>query len=144
MMGCVFCEIVEGNKPREIVSETKNFVVILSNPSLMKGHTLVIPKRHVEKLSELKDDEKRELIEEIIKIEEKLLEKFSGCDIKQNYRPFLEESGLKVSHLHFHVQPRELNDELYKNSQIYEKDLFKEITFEELTEIKNEFFENGK
>ena len=136
----MFCEIVKGNKPREILSESEKTITILSNPCKMRGHCLTIPKRHVEKLSELSKEEINELIEEIINVEEILLKKFPGCDIKQNYRPFIPNSKFKVSHLHFHIQPREFEDELYNKSQVFEKDVFRELSEEELKQIKLEIF----
>ncbi len=41
----------------------------------------------------------------------------SGCDIRQHCKPFLPESRLKVNHVHFHVLPREFQDELFLHSQ---------------------------
>lgn len=142
-MECVFCKIIEGELDRELISKTENTLTILSNPSQIEGHCLVIPKRHVEKISELNNKEKKEIFSELIKIEEILLRKFSGCDIKQNYRPFIPNSKFKVSHLHFHVQPRELNDNLFEKVQVNEKDVFNDLSKEELKKIKEEIFENG-
>ena len=50
-----------------------------------------------------------------------------GCDIKQNYRPFQKQTKLKVNHLHIHLQPRELFDNLYEKSQIFEKEIFSDL-----------------
>ncbi len=135
MENCVFCNL---NLERtRIICESERSYTILSNPALMKGHSLVIPKRHVEKLSELDEEEKKDLLEQIIKIEELLLRKFPGCDIRQNYRPFQKQSNLKINHLHFHLQPRELYDKLYSTSQIYETQIFKFLNSEEVEKIKN-------
>jgi len=102
----------------------------------MPGHLLVIPKRHVEKPSELNEQERAELFETVIEFQEKILNKISsGCDIKQNYRPFQKQNRLKVNHLHFHLQPRELFDELYKKCQIFQKDIFKDLSQQELSEM---------
>ena len=58
-MECPFCNI---NKEKTvIINEGKNTRVILSNPKLMQGHLLVIPKRHVEKISQLEKNEREEL-----------------------------------------------------------------------------------
>jgi len=129
-MNCPFCDI---NKEKtSIINEGKYTLVVLSNPRLMPGHLLVIPKRHVEKLSELDDDERKELIDKVIEYQEKILSKFAkGCDIRQNYRSFQKQDNLKVNHLHIHLQPREFEDELYFKSQIYEKQIFSEPTKEE-------------
>jgi len=136
---CVFCKL-DSVKER-VVGETENTVAILSNPSLVKGHVLVIPKRHVEKLSELNKQEITELMEHVVKIQEGLLKKFKGCDIRQNYRPFQKEDRLKVNHLHIHIQPRELFDELYEKCQIHEKDIFQDLNESDLGNLMSEVFE---
>lgn len=138
-MKCVFCDIVT-NKKEKIIRESKNTYTILSNPYLLKGHCLVIPKKHYKSILEIPEGILHELIKEVKIVEKILLEKFgaSGCDIRQHYRPFQKENHLKINHLHFHVIPREFEDELYKKSMIYEKNVFKELddkTYEEVMEI---------
>lgn len=91
---------------------------------------------HVEKLSELNEEEKKELFDTVIEYQEKILKNIApGCDIRQHYRPFLKQSELKINHLHIHLQPRKPDDELYKKCQIYHKDVFKELTKEEINKI---------
>lgn len=125
-MDCPFCKI---NKEKtRIVEQTKNNLVILSNPKLVSCHILVIPKRHVERLFELNELEKEDIMKLLIKYQEKILKKVSsGCDIRQNYRLFQKQGKIKVNHLHIHLQPRELEDELYEKCQIFEKEIFKEL-----------------
>lgn len=130
-MDCPFCNI-EKEKTR-IIKEGKHVFVVFSNPRLVEGHLLVIPKRHVEKVSELGEEERKELLDTVIEFQEKILSKFSsGCDIRQNYRPFQKQDGIKVNHLHVHLQPREFKDELYQKSQIFERKLFKKLSDEEI------------
>lgn len=143
MEKCVFCEIIKKENKRELISETENAITILSNLSLIKGHCLIIPKRHIEKISELNSKEKKEIFYELINIQEKLLKKFSGCDIRQNFRPFQKQNKLKVNQLHFHLQPREFEDKLYNKCQVYEKEVFRNLSNEESKKIKDEIF-NGK
>jgi diadenosine tetraphosphate (Ap4A) HIT family hydrolase len=103
----------------------------------MPYHILIVPKRHIEKISELTKEELNEIIDLIIKFEEKILSRISkGCDIRQNYRPFQQQNSLKVNHIHFHLQPRELYDELYKKCQINEVDIFKVVDLKDLDESK--------
>jgi len=134
MEKCPFCEI---NKEKtRIIKQGKHCYVCFSNPRLMPGHLLVISNRHVEKISELSKEEREELFDFIIEYQEKILDNIAeGCDIKQNYRPFQAQSGLKLDHLHIHLQPRQFEDELYKKCQILEKDIFKELTQEEINKI---------
>lgn len=137
-MGCRFCDIISNGK-REFIQQSANTITILSDPYLLKGHCLVISKKHYESILEIPDEVLIELIKEVKNVEKSLLRKFGafGCDIKQNYRPFKKESNLKVNHLHFHVIPRELEDELYQKSMIYEKEVFKPLTDEIREEVKN-------
>lgn len=132
---CPFCNL--NNEKTRIIDETQYTLTILSNPSLVKGHCLVISKKHIERLYQLDEIERKDLFSQIIKIEELLLRKFNSCDIRQNYRPFISQSNLKINHLHFHLIPREFEDELYKKCQIYEKEIFRELNQRELDEIKN-------
>lgn len=129
-MDCPFCKI--DLERTRILKEGKYTLVVLSNPRLVDGHLLVIPKRHVEKLSELNEKEKLEIFETLLEFQEKILTKFaSGCDIRQNCRPFLKQNELKVDHVHFHLIPRELDDELYQKCQIPEIGIFRMLTEEE-------------
>ena len=132
-MTCPFCTL--DPKRNTIIENRKNCFVMFSNPRLMEGHLLVIPKRHVERLSELNEQEKKELLETVIGFEEKLLKIFPGCDIRQNYRPFVKQSDHKVNHLHIHLQPRTMEDDLYKKVQVFEKDVFKWSTKNEESKL---------
>jgi len=133
-MDCPFCNI--NLEKTRILKDGNSIRVIFSNPCLMPGHLLVIPKRHVEKISDLNKDEQEELFKTIIEFQEKILSKVaSGCDIRQNYRPFQKQDRLKVNHLHFHLHPRELFDELYKKCQIFEGEVFKDLSSVELDKI---------
>ena len=137
-----FCNISE--QKTKIIDETENTLTILSNPALVKGHCLVIPKRHIESLSELNDKEREEFFSQVIKMQELLLKEFSGCDIRQNFRPFQKQNGLKINRLHIHIQPREFEDELYQKCQIFEKELFKQLSEKELNKLIESLRKNDR
>lgn len=134
---CSFCD-TEAIK-KIMLAERNSCFVILSDPSLMPGHLLVIPKRHVEKLSELTKDERTELFNTTIEFQEKILSKYSGCDISQHCRPFLPENKLKVNHVHIHIRPREFEDEFYKRCLIFENELFRDLKGEEVDKFRKMF-----
>ncbi len=120
---CPFC-----NHEQRIIKENSLAEALLSNPRKVPGHFLVLPKRHVEKPWELTNEELTDIFALIFLIETKIIGKLGdGCDIRQNFRPFLPESRLKADHVVFHVYPRALNDYLYKVSEIYETDLFADL-----------------
>ncbi|OGF83053.1 hypothetical protein A3B18_02580 [Candidatus Giovannonibacteria bacterium RIFCSPLOWO2_01_FULL_46_13] len=108
IINCPFCNV---DDEARILAQGKKVFAILSNPRLLPGHTLVIPKRHVEKIGELTKAERAELFDTAVKFQKKIISRFaSGCDMRQNYRPFLSQDGVKVDHVHIHLLPREPND----------------------------------
>jgi len=133
-MECPFCNI---NSEKTRIVKEKEFVrVIFSNPRLAPGHLLIVPKRHVEKTSELNAEEQKELFETVIEFQEKILSKVSsGCDIRQNYRPFIPQGRLKVDHLHYHLIPREFKDEIYEKCGKFQDRVFKDLSPEELDKM---------
>lgn len=134
-INCPFCNQIEPKS--RILRESDTSLIVLSNPALVRGHCLVIPKRHIERLSELEESELYDLMNQTITMQELLLTKFNGCDIRQNYRPFQKQNRLKLNHLHIHLQPREFEDNLYQRCQFNETGLFKELSSEELDKIKS-------
>jgi len=47
-VGCVFCEIVAGERRQEVVYEDELVAAFLSEPQAAWGHTLVVPRAHRE------------------------------------------------------------------------------------------------
>lgn len=117
---CPFCD--EKLLKQRVLWEDKLTVTFLSNPRLMPGHTLVVPKRHVEKPWELTQDELQEIFKNVWKVEQQIIASGlgAGCDVRQNYRPFMKQSRVKVDHVHFHVIPRTMSDELFQTSMQFE------------------------
>src|SRR6185369_1458346 len=132
MQTCAFC-----NLDKRVLRENDNAVVTLSNPRKVPGHFLVIPKRHVEKPWELTPAELQGIFELIFFVEQRIIGKLGdGVDVRQNYRPFLQQDGLKVDHVHFHVLPRAREDYIYKVSEQFERDLFAELDDLERQEVE--------
>lgn len=136
---CPFCDL-ENEKARTLKTG-KLTSVILSNPRLMPGHILVVPKRHIEKPWELTNKEVLAIFEDIKWVEGILLASklATGCDIRQNYRPFMKQGRIKVNHVHFHVLPRTIEDELFHASMKHETVLFKDLSDKERQSIQELF-----
>ena len=125
---CSFCDFNEDRK----LKESKHAFVIFSNPRLMPGHLLVVSKRHIQRLSQMTKDERGEVLDFVTEFEEKILAKLSkGCDIRQNFKPYVENSRTHVNHFHFHLHPREFDDELHEKTDLYIKPLYKDLPKEE-------------
>lgn len=131
---CPFCK---ASVEKYTVAEGEYARVIFSNPRVVRGHLLVTPKRHVEQPWLLTADEITEIFAHIKIFQKRLAEILgTGCDLRQNYRPFLPQSRLKVDHIHYHLIPRYNEDELYTRVQIFEKELFLELGDNERLELK--------
>ena len=120
---CPFC-----NLGKRVLKSNKTAQAFLSDPRKVPGHFLVTPKRHIEKPWEMTNEELKDIFDLVFFIEQKLIGKLgTGADIRQNYRPFMQQGKIKVDHVHFHVYPRYLDDYLYKVSEQFETDLFTDL-----------------
>jgi diadenosine tetraphosphate (Ap4A) HIT family hydrolase len=128
MKDCPFC----GFKEDRMLKKGKNAFVIFSNPRLMPGHLLVVSKRHIQRLSQMNKEERKEIIDFVMEFEDKILDKLaSGCDIRQNFKPYVKNSRTHVNHLHFHLHPREFKDELHEKADVYRNPLYRDLPEEE-------------
>ncbi len=123
---CPFCQL----GPR-VLRENENANLFLSDPRKVKGHFLVTPKRHVEAPWELNEEELKNIFELVFLVQEKLTKEFGGSDLKQNCRPFMKQGRIKVDHVHYHVYPRSMEDELYQRVERFETELFSALTEDE-------------
>ncbi|ALL01546.1 histidine triad (HIT) protein [Pyrodictium delaneyi] len=102
---CIFCKIIRGEIPSVKIYEDENVVAFLDIYPINPGHTLVVPKRHVEYLHELKDDEAAALINAVKKLAPRIVEAM-GADgynvVTNNGRA----AGQVIFHVHFHIVPR--------------------------------------
>lgn len=104
-MSCLFCDIVERKRSAHIIYEDDAVVALLDVFPRAIGHTLVIPKRHVENILELDDAAVGPLFMGVVRVTALLQKSFSpeGFTIGINHG---KVSGQAVEHLHIHVIPR--------------------------------------
>ena len=130
---CPFCQL-----DSQIIKSNQSAMLFLSNPRKTFGHILVCPKRHIEKPWELTKAEILDIYDLIFYAEDILINTIAdGIDIKQNYRPFLKQSRLKVDHVHYHVLPRSNKDSIYRTPEKDDKILWQDLTDDEARQIKN-------
>ncbi|MCL4357959.1 HIT family protein [Patescibacteria group bacterium] len=134
MVKQVSCPFCTNREP--VLKENGTARAFLSNPRKVPGHFLVAPKRHIEKPWELTQTELKDVFSLIFFIEKQLVSKLGqGVDIRQNYRPYIQQDSLKVDHVLFHVYPRYHQDYLYQVSEKFEADLFTELDSAETEEF---------
>ena len=128
---CKFC-LMEEYQGDRILEQKSDLTVILSNPYLVRGHTLIIPKRHVARLVDLTPEEwvsisatATEWIEHIKDVLSARYGETVGCDFTQHDRAFMWTDHISVpEHLHFHLRPRTLKDLLFQHVQMHETPMF--------------------
>ncbi len=106
---CFYCKIAHGEVKTEKVLESRNFFAIFDVKPRVKGHVLVIPKKHFVTLLDIPNKLGNEMIEFTKRVAGKLLdEKYGdGFNVLMNN---LEVAGQVVMHAHIHVIPRKEGD----------------------------------
>lgn len=103
MEDCVFCKIIKGEIPSKKVYEDDDILAFYDINPIAKVHVLVIPKKHITSLLELKEEDKDLLFHIFNKINE--IAEIVGV-AKTGFRVISnvgEDSGQAVKHLHFHI-----------------------------------------
>lgn len=106
-MDCIFCKISNRDIKARIVAETKKSIAFLDAFPLTKGHTLVIPKNHHEKIQDLSEDESRDLFETVYKLMPKV-DALTGASLVAIHNG--KGAGQEIPHVHIHLIPRSSGD----------------------------------
>jgi histidine triad (HIT) family protein len=106
-MECIFCKIVDGKIPAKVIMESKNSIAFLDAFPVAKGHTLVIPKKHYEKLQFVSTEDNADLFDLVHKIIPKI-DALTGASLIAIHNG--REAGQEVPHVHIHLIPRHQSD----------------------------------
>jgi len=101
----IFTDIIEGKRPGFIIFEDEKHVAILDKYPIDTGHSLVIPKKSYEKITDMPKDEVAELFSLVPQIANAIL-KATGAvafSIAQNNG---KEAKQIIPHVHIHIIPR--------------------------------------
>ena len=108
---CVFCKIMNNEIPAYTLYENDYVKCFLDISQATVGHTLVVPKKHVQDIFSLDDKEASEIMKAAAKVSNILKEKLNVENIN-----LLNNSGILAGqtfmHFHLHVLPRYGNDEI--------------------------------
>lgn len=105
MTSCLFCKIIEGSIPGEIIYEDDHVVAFMDIGPVSVGHVLLIPKTHRENIYDMTEEEASHLFAVAPKIANALKEEFTpaGLNLLQNNGA---AAGQAVFHFHMHFIPR--------------------------------------
>lgn len=103
MDDCIFCKIIKREIPSSIVYEDKEIIAFRDVNPQAPIHILVIPKKHISSLVDLKEEDEM-VVGRIYTVINKIAEQ-EGID-KKGFRVIVncgEDGGQEVKHLHFHI-----------------------------------------
>ncbi|KAF6754571.1 HIT-like domain-containing protein [Ephemerocybe angulata] len=131
LASCIFCKIIKGEIPSYKLIETELSFSFLDVGPLSKGHALIVPKFHGEKLHDLPDEH----LVDILPIAKKIAiaQGLADYNVLQNNGAIAHQV---VPHVHFHVipKPSASNDEglvIGWPTQTFEKEEMQKI-YEEI------------
>ena len=119
----IFSRIVKGEIPSYKCAENEKFYAFLDINPLQKGHTLVIPKREVDYIFDMEDEEIAEFQVFAKRVAIAIKKAFPCVKVGQAVL------GLEVPHAHIHLVPMQSEkDMIFSNKKL-------ELSKEELEEI---------
>ena len=107
---CPFCRILNDELPSSRVVEDEHVVAFLDIHPVAQGHTLVVPRRHVESFTDLSSDEVAQLAQAGRLVAAHLKLVVEGCEGISLALADGESAGQDVPHVHLHVIPRRRGD----------------------------------
>src|SRR3954449_842818 len=111
-MPCVFCAIVAGDAPAIRVYEDDDYLAILDIRPIVRGHTLVIPKKHTVDLT----DTPPSTVADLARIGQRIGRAARASELKADGNNIAINDGKaafqSVFHIHLHVVPRRNGDKL--------------------------------
>ena len=129
-MATIFSRIVKGEIPCYKIAEDERFFAFMDINPVAKGHTLVIPKREVDYVFALEDNEVADMMVFAKKVA-KAIEKAVPCK-----RIGVAVIGLEVPHAHIHLIPISQEGDMdFKKEHVH-------MSEEEFREVQQRIVEN--
>jgi len=102
---CIFCRIVEGTASGFVVYEDALTFAFLDVNPISDGHTLIIPRVHVERVEDLPEEHAEALFRTLLKLV-RPIQTAMGVPSTRIGINNGKEAGQLVPHVHIHVVPR--------------------------------------
>ncbi len=106
---CAFCAVIRGDSQATTVFEDERLIAFLDHRPLFQGHTLLVPKLHVQLLSDLPSDRVEEFFLMAQRLERAIEDGLQADGSMILINNVVSQS---VPHLHLHVIPRRNKDGL--------------------------------
>lgn len=104
-MNCIFCDILSGRRSGHIIYEDDLHLSFLDKYPIDTGHSLVVPKEHHEKITDMHSNAVGELFSIVPKIAQGILKatEADGFSLGQNNGRAAKQI---IPHVHIHIIPR--------------------------------------
>ena len=104
-MSCIFCDILNGKRDAQILYEDELHVAFMDKYPIDTGHSLVIPREHHEKITEMTPENVGRLFSIVPKVANAILSgaKADAFSIAQNNGRAAKQI---IPHVHIHIIPR--------------------------------------
>ena len=109
MDDCIFCKIAQGKIDSAKIYEDEKFVAFLDMNPINPGHTLVVPKKHIDNIFDIEEP----LYSELFQIAKKLSQPIKNA--MESRRIGISVEGFGVPHAHVHLVPINRGFELDPN-----------------------------
>lgn len=100
-MDCIFCKIIAGYLPAQIIAQTEEVLVIQDRAPKAPIHWLIIPKKHLENITSLERDDII-LAGKMLWQAKELAQTLAGSQSFKLITNTGTEAGQVIFHLHFH------------------------------------------
>ncbi|HJM79173.1 MAG TPA: HIT domain-containing protein [Nitrosopumilus sp.] len=104
-MTCIFCDILSGKRDGHILFEDEHHMVFLDKYPIDDGHTLIIPKKHFEKITDMDSEDVGKIFSLVPKIAKAVL-LGSGADAFSLAQNNGKSAKQIIPHVHIHIIPR--------------------------------------
>lgn len=105
----MFCDIIQRNTASYIIYEDEDFIAILDKYPISLGHTLVMPKRHYERVKDLSEKDFCAMYARVHALNQLITSKLSASASHISINDGAAANQL-IPHIHVHIIPRSEND----------------------------------
>lgn len=108
-MNCLFCDIIRGTAPSHKIYEDGQFLAILDKYPISIGHTLVLPKKHCERVRDLSQIEFCAMYARVHALNAVITNRLDSTASHLSINDGAAANQL-IPHVHVHIIPRSQND----------------------------------
>lgn len=104
-MSCIFCDILDGKRTSHILYEDASHIAFLDKYPIDVGHSLVVPRKHHEKITDMTPEDVGNVFSIVPKIAKAVLDA-TGADAFSLGQNNGRAAKQIIPHVHIHIIPR--------------------------------------